>query len=462
MLYLYIVRKSIVPVEKGRAMKILLPKNVEYIIDTLQRQGHEAYAVGGCIRDSILERTPEDWDITTSAMPEEVKRIFKRTFDTGIEHGTITILLDKVGYEVTTYRIDGKYEDHRHPKEVAFTRKLREDLLRRDFTINAMAYNMEDGLVDLFGGMQDLKEKKITCVGSALKRFEEDALRILRAVRFASQLGFAIEEETKQAIQKMADSLEYISAERIQVELVKMLVSPYPEHMETAYQLGITKVILPEFDKMMQTEQENPHHQYNVGVHTIHALQSVKPDKILRLAMLFHDMGKPETKTIDEKGVAHFKKHEIVSERFAKDILRKLKFDNDTIKTVSKLVLYHSYRMPAQENAVRRAMHRMGADLFPMYLMVRKADELAKSTYLQEEKSKEIEEIEKLYLQIKESGQCVAIKDLAISGNDLLALGIPQGAQIGKILQELLEEVLEYPEHNEKEILIQKINLLCN
>lgn len=443
-------------------MKILLPQNVEYIIDTLQQQGHEAYAVGGCIRDSILGRNPEDWDITTSAMPEEVKRIFKRTFDTGIEHGTITVLLDKVGYEVTTYRIDGKYEDHRHPKEVAFTRNLREDLLRRDFTINAMAYNAQEGLVDLFGGMQDLKEKKITCVGSALKRFEEDALRILRAVRFAAQLGFVIEEKTKQAIQKMADSLKYISAERIQVELVKMLISPHPEHIESAYQLGITKVILPEFDKMMHTEQENPHHQYNVGIHTVHALQNVRADKILRLTLLFHDMGKPETKTIDEKGVAHFKEHAIVSEHLTKDILRRLKFDNDTIKTVSKLVLYHDYRMPPQENTVRRAMHRIGVDLFPMYLMVRKADDLAKSTYLQEEKCKEIEEVEKLYLQIKESGQCVAIKDLAISGNDLLALGIPQGVRIGKLLQGLLEEVLENPEYNKKEILLQRVDSLCN
>ena len=440
-------------------MKISLPQNVKYIIKALQEQGYEAYAVGGCIRDSVLGRTPEDWDITTSAMPGEVKGIFKRTFDTGIEHGTVTVLLDKVGYEVTTYRIDGKYEDHRRPKEVEFTRNLREDLLRRDFTINAMAYNEQTGLVDLFGGIQDLKERKIACVGSAIKRFEEDALRILRAVRFAAQLGFVIEEETQEAILKMAESLKYVSAERVQVELVKMLISVHPETIEEAYKLGITKVILPEFDRMMLTEQETPHHQYNVGIHTIHALRHIEADKILRLAVLFHDMGKPEMKTIDEEGVAHFKKHEMVSERIVKQVLRRLKFDNETIQRVSKLVLYHDYRMPQTKSAVRRAMNKISMELFPMYLMVRKADTFAKSEYLREEKFQEIEAVEKLYLEIKEAGECIVIKDLAISGKDLLDMGIPQGEQIGEILQELLDEVLEHPEYNKKEILMQRARL---
>jgi len=448
---------------KGQtSMKISLPQNVKYIIKALQQQGHEAFAVGGCIRDSILGRIPEDWDITTSAMPEEVKGIFKRTFDTGIEHGTVTVLLDKVGYEVTTYRIDGKYEDHRHPTEVEFTRNLREDLLRRDFTINAMAYNEQTGLVDLFGGMQDLKEKRIACVGSAVKRFEEDALRILRAVRFAAQLGFAIEEETQGAILQMADSLKYVSAERVQVELMKMLLSAHPEQIEEAYKLGITKVILPEFDRMMLTKQETPHHQYNVGIHTIQALRHIKADKILRLTMLFHDMGKPEMKTIGEDGVAHFKKHEIVSERIAKQVFRRLKFDNETIQIVSKLVLYHDYRMPQTKSAVRRAINKISMELFPMYLMIRRADTFAKSEYLREEKFQEIEAVEKLYLEIKENKDCIVIKDLAISGKDLLDMGIPQGEQIGEILQKLLDEVLEYPEHNQKEFLMQRASLFIS
>ena len=311
---------------------IKLPDDVQFIIHTLQLHGFEAYAVGGCVRDSILGREPGDWDITTSAMPEETKALFDKTFDTGIEHGTITVLLNHEGYEVTTYRIDGKYEDSRHPKEVTFTRNLKEDLLRRDFTINAMAYNDKDGIVDIFGGMQDLEKHMIRCVGNARERFSEDALRILRGVRFAAQLGFEIDEETKEGMKLLAPTLENISAERIQVELVKMLTSDRPELIRTAYELGITKVFLPEFDRMMETKQETLHHMYTVGEHTIHAMMNVRNDKILRLTMLLHDTGKPEYKTMDEDGVAHFKMHALGSERIAKEVLRRLKFDNDTLQ----------------------------------------------------------------------------------------------------------------------------------
>ena len=326
---------------------IKLPDDVQFIIHTLQLHGFEAYAVGGCVRDSILGREPGDWDITTSAMPEETKALFDKTFDTGIEHGTITVLLNHEGYEVTTYRIDGKYEDSRHPKEVTFTRNLKEDLLRRDFTINAMAYNDKDGIVDIFGGMQDLEKHMIRCVGNARERFSEDALRILRGVRFAAQLGFEIEKETRQAIRKLAPNLSYISAERIQTELVKLLVSDHPEKIQDAYELGITKVILPEFDAMMETTQETLHHCYNVGEHTIHALMNIPADKVLRLTMLFHDTGKPARKTVDPDGTAHFKGHAYVSEELTKSIMHRLKFDNDTLRKVSKLVLYHDDRMPA-------------------------------------------------------------------------------------------------------------------
>jgi tRNA nucleotidyltransferase/poly(A) polymerase len=262
-------------------MKIQLPEKVNRIITTLQKHGFEAYAVGGCVRDSFLGRVPGDWDITTSAAPEETKSLFARTFDTGIEHGTITVLLNGEGFEVTTYRIDGKYEDNRHPSKVQFTRSLSEDLLRRDFTINAMAYNEQDGLVDLFHGMEDLKKGVIRCVGNAEARFSEDALRILRAIRFSAQLGFEIEKETRQAIRKLAPNLSYISAERIQTELVKLLISDHPEKIQDAYELGITKVILPEFDAMMETTQETLHHCYNVGEHTIHALMNIPADKVL-------------------------------------------------------------------------------------------------------------------------------------------------------------------------------------
>ncbi len=438
-------------------MNIQLPEKVQQIIKTLQSHGYEAYAVGGCVRDSLLGRTPGDWDITTSALPEETKALFDKTFDTGIEHGTITVLMGKEGFEVTTYRIDGKYEDSRHPSEVTFTRCLSEDLLRRDFTINAMAYNDEDGIVDLFDGMADLEKKVIRCVGNAEARFGEDALRIMRAVRFSAQLGFEIEEQTQAAIRKLAFSLKNISAERIQVELIKLLTSPHPEQIHLAYELGITEVMLPEFDRMMETAQETPHHCYNVGEHTIAALQHCPSDKILRLTMLFHDMGKPEKKTMDENGIAHFKGHAVVSEAIAKEIMHRLKFDNDTLRKVTKLVYYHDLRMPATPRNVRRAMNRIGTELFPYYLNVRRADTLAQSMFRREEKLENIQKIENIYLQIMELQECVSLKDLAVKGGDLLAVGVERGPQIGETLNKLLELVLEEPEKNQKELLLAEV-----
>ena len=273
-------------------IQIQIPEKAKYIIETIQNAGFEAYVVGGCVRDSILGRCPEDWDITTSARPEQVKALFRRTIDTGIQHGTVTVMLDKEGFEVTTYRVDGKYEDSRHPKEVTFTPNLEEDLKRRDFTINAMAYNETEGLIDIFGGLQDIEAKMIRCVGDPEERFGEDALRIMRAIRFSAQLGYEIHEDTEAAIRKLAPTLQKISAERIQVELTKLLISPHPDTLRDAYDMGVTKVILPEFDAMMETPQKHKHHKYNVGEHTIHALIEIAPEKNLRYAMLLHDIGK--------------------------------------------------------------------------------------------------------------------------------------------------------------------------
>lgn len=288
-------------------MKIELPKKVLFIINNLQLAGYDAFAVGGCVRDSILARKPQDWDITTSAKPEAIKEIFRRTVDTGIEHGTVTVMIGKDSYEVTTYRIDGAYEDSRHPKEVRFTNCLEEDLRRRDFTINAMAYNDDVRLVDVFGGMQDLNHHLIRCVGDPRERFSEDALRILRAVRFSAQLDFPIEPDTAKAVKELAPNLKNISAERIQTELVKLLTSPHPERIQDACELGITKVVLPEWDAMVGVKQNTIHHKYDVAEHTLHTLKHVKRDKYLRLTMLFHDMGKPAMKTTDEKGNDHSK-----------------------------------------------------------------------------------------------------------------------------------------------------------
>lgn len=436
-------------------MKIQLPEKVNTIIQTLQEHGYEAYAVGGCVRDSLLGREPGDWDITTSASPDETKKLFARTVDTGIEHGTVTVLLGKEGFEVTTYRIDGKYEDSRHPTEVIFTRNLREDLLRRDFTINAMAYNDTEGIVDIFGGMDDLKRKIIRCVGNARERFGEDALRIMRGVRFAAQLGFSLEKETKEAMTELAPTLEKISAERIQTELVKLLVSDSPELIREAYHLGITAVILPEFDEMMRTGQETKYHRYDVGEHTVQAVCNVPPDKVLRLTMLLHDVAKPEMKTVDADGTAHFKGHDIRGEQKAKEILRRLKFDNDTIHKVTKLVRWHDYRMPAEKKNVRKAMSKISAELFPMYLLVKRADILAHSMYRREEELENLSGLQKCYEEIVADHECVSLKQLAVNGTDLIGIGMKPGKQIGEVLNELLRIVLEYPEFNNKEHLLR-------
>lgn len=440
-------------------VEIQIPEKVNKIIHTLQEHGYEAYAVGGCVRDSFLGREPMDWDITTSAMPEETKALFPHTFDTGIEHGTITVLLDHEGFEVTTYRVDGKYEDSRHPKEVIFVRNLKEDLLRRDFTINAMAYNEKDGLVDIFGGMDDLKAGIIRCVGNAQARFSEDALRILRGIRFAAQLGFELEDDTREGMRLLAPTLKKISAERIQVELVKTLVSPRPDLLREAWKLGITKEFLPEFDLAMETTQETIHHMYTVGEHILHTLLAVRPDRILRLTMLFHDMGKPYMKTMDADGTAHFKGHPEKSSELADEILHRLKFDNDTIRKVTKLVRYHDHRMPVTPAHVRRAIHEIGEDLFPLYLEVRRADVSAQSMYQREEKAADIDGVEKLYHEIMEKNECVSLKTLAVTGKDLIAAGMKPGKEIGQTLEHFLDLVLEHPELNRKEELLKRIEL---
>ena len=439
-------------------IRIDIPGKAKYIIETILAAGYEAYVVGGCVRDSILGRKPEDWDITTSASPAQVKSLFPRTIDTGIAHGTVTVMLDKEGFEVTTYRIDGKYEDSRHPKEVIFTPNLEEDLKRRDFTINAMAYNEADGLVDIFGGLEDIEQKTIRCVGWAEERFTEDALRIMRAVRFSAQLGYSIEEETRAAIRSLAERLKNISAERIQVELVKLMTSPHPDTLRVAYELGVTEVILPEFDRIMETPQNNPHHKYNVGEHTLQSLLQIEPRKELRLAMLFHDFGKAQTRTTDERRIDHFYGHGDLSEEMARKVLRRLRFDNDTIYYVTKLTKYHDYVGTDEPNIrmVRRAVNKVGEDIFPLLFAVCRADVLAQSDYMQQEKLANLEKWQQLYSQILEEKQCVSLKTLAVTGSDLIAAGWKPGKELGQVLNRLLELVLENPEWNHKEKLLEQ------
>jgi len=437
-------------------IKITIPEKVKYIIETIMDAGFEAFAVGGCVRDSILGREPDDWDITTSAKPEEVKALFRRTIDTGIQHGTVTVMLDKEGFEVTTYRIDGEYEDSRRPRDVIFTENLVEDLKRRDFTINAMAYNDEAGLIDVFGGMEDIGQKVIRCVGDARERFTEDALRIMRAIRFSAQLGYSIAEDTRTAICKLAGNLSHISAERIQTELVKLLVSPHPDYLRIAYETGVSAVILPELDACMEVSQENENHCYTVGEHILHSLTEVPPEKILRLTMLFHDFGKPKMRTVDEAGIMHFYGHQKVSADMAKKIMKRLRFDNDTMNKTLCLIEYHDYMTGVDPNKafIRKTMNKVGEELYPLLHFVRRADILAQSLYKREEKLEKLEKGIRLYEEIVAEGQCVSLKTLAVTGADLIEAGMKPGKEMGEALQEMLMHVLEYPEDNKKEILL--------
>lgn len=429
------------------------------IISLLEQNGFEAFAVGGCVRDTILGRTPQDWDITTSALPHQVKEIFHRTIDTGIQHGTVTVMLQRVGYEVTTYRIDGEYNDSRHPDSVQFTADLIEDLKRRDFTINAMAYNPTVGLVDAFGGIDDIERKVIKCVGKATERFDEDALRILRAVRFSAQLGFDIEENTMEAIQELATTLAKISAERIHVELEKLITSNHPDKMITAYQAGITKVVLPEFDRMMECPQNTPYHMYNVGEHTIKVMENVPATKEMRWAALLHDVGKPDSITYDKRDPErmHFYGHAHVGAKMVPSILHRLKLDNKTIKLVTRLVECHDDR-PASKGMnpanIRKSVHKIGKDIYEQYLQLAYADFQGKSEY-GKEKGYDAFLYEKEQFQlIMENNICTSKEELNISGKDLIASGCNTGSIIGDILNKLLQQVLENPELNKKDILL--------
>ncbi|MCR5649619.1 MAG: CCA tRNA nucleotidyltransferase [Lachnospiraceae bacterium] len=473
-------------------MKFVLPGKVNLIIKTLKNAGFEAYAVGGCVRDLLLKREPNDWDITTNARPEEVKSLFRRTFDTGIKHGTVTVIQGKEHFEVTTYRIDGTYGDNRHPDEVIFTRSLKEDLKRRDFTINALAYNEEEGLIDEFNGREDLLSGMIKAVGDPKERFNEDALRILRSFRFAAQLGFTIEEKTLKAAGELAGNLKSISAERIYEEFTKLICSPHPEILRDMYETGITSVILPEFDVCMRTDQKNKHHLYNVGEHTIRALMADAVDphtippqfvteeewkdflisyerirnsvgyeeknikKKIRYALLFHDMGKPSCMTEDEDGSRHFKGHAEVSEKMAVEILHRFRSDNDTTSAVRNLVRFHDHRPEAKKHLIRKAMNRIGDDyrlLFP----IRVADTLAQSSYRRREKLSYEREVMELYMEIIRDRECVSLVDLAVNGSDLIKAGISPGPGLGKKLNELLELVLEDPKCNTKEYLLSRL-----
>ena len=439
-----------------------IPANATQIIERLEQAGFEAYVVGGCVRDSLLGKTPHDWDITTSALPEQVKSLFSHTVDTGLKHGTVTVLIEKEGFEVTTYRIDGEYDDGRHPNQVQFTLSLEEDLKRRDFTINAMAYNPLRGLVDLFGGINDLENKIVKCVGNPKERFSEDALRMMRAVRFAAQLDFEIDSNTKDAIKDLAPTLEVVSAERIREELCKLLVSGRPGDIVTLYELGLTKVFLPEFDVMMTCEQNTPHHMYTVGMHTVECLRLAPDDLVLRLVMLLHDVAKPEMKTTSEDGRDHFRNHPIVGAERAKEIMHRLRFDNETTRKVVRLVRYHDERPRLTKESVRKTIVKIGADAFPDFFVVQRADIGAQSLYEREQKEANINKFQQLYREIIEEHDCLSIKDMEINGRDLIDMGMKPGPEMGDVLDALFEEVVEDPKKNKRNYLFSRAKSIAN
>ncbi len=437
-------------------MNITIPKEVNYILETLFYAGFEAYVVGGCVRDSVLGKQPDDWDITTNALPLEVKALFRRTVDTGLQHGTITVMRGSEGYEVTTYRTDGKYSDGRHPDKVTFVPCLEEDLKRRDFTINAMAYNDRDGLIDMFGGMKDLEDGVIRCVGKAEERFSEDALRMLRAVRFAAKLGYTLDRDVYDSIKKLSGTLSLVSAERITTELIKLLTSDHPEMIKIAYETGLTGVFFPEFDKAMKTEQNHPHHMYNVGDHLVESVRISKNDRIIRLTMLLHDIAKPETLTIDKEGLTHFHGHAALGAEMAEDILRRWKLDNDTVRRVCRLIRYHDLGkgVPCTPRAVRKGVRLLEED-FPLLLEVERADVLAQSTFKREEKLETLEQYSAEYEIILKEHQCCNLKSLAVNGKDLMELGYDPGPGLGKVLGALLDKVIDDPSLNEKAVLLK-------
>ena len=447
-------------------MQISVPEKVRSIISKLQDNGYEAYAVGGCVRDSYLGIKPHDWDITTNAYPERVRQLFRRTVDIGIKHGTVKVMIGNDGYEITTYRIDGEYEDSRHPKEVTFTGDLKEDLRRRDFTINAMAYSEKTGLVDLFGGIEDLKAGVIRAVGDPEERFTEDALRMLRALRFGARFGFEIEENTKSAIKKLAPTLSKISAERIREEIEKLICSDNPDRLRDAYELGVTSVVFPEWDTMMKCEQNTPHHFTNVGDHTIVALEYVvknypdisdEDNRVLRIATLLHDIAKPKCKTTGEDGVDHFKGHPIEGVPMAEAFLRRLKYDNDTLDKVKKLVRYHDERPRLTYPSVRKFITAAEVSNMENLMRLKYADLYAHTDYQWEDKIYQVETLDKMYRKIMEDGDCLSVKDLAVNGHDLMEAGIPAGPAIGEALGKLLDLVLNEPTLNDRDTLLANL-----
>ena len=431
----------------------MLPREVLEILRRLNEHGYEAYAVGGCVRDQLLGRTPDDWDLTTSARPEQVMELFApHCIPTGLQHGTVTVRQDHRSFEVTTFRTDGVYSDHRHPDEVHFSDRLEEDLKRRDFTVGAMAMDAQGRIVDLFGGREDLKNGVIRCVGEADRRFDEDALRIMRALRFMSVLGFSIAPDTADAIRRGREKLRHIAVERICVEMTKLLCGADAARVLLEFP-EVIGVFLPEMLPAVGFEQRNRHHCYDVWEHTVRAVEAVPTEPVLRWAMLFHDLGKPHCFTLDEDGVGHFYGHGKISRTLAAEAMSRLKFDNDSRSRIELLVDWHDRMIPCTRKGLRRALNKLGADGVAQLIAVKRADNLAQAPAYRE-RQRELDRAEEIITELLAEDACFSLKQLAVDGRDMMALGL-SGPAIGQMLQRLLEQVLEEKLPNDREILLQ-------
>lgn len=441
------------------SVKIEMPQDVKFIINTLMNNGYEAYIVGGCVRDSILNKTPKDWDITTNAKPEEVIKLFNKVVLTGLKHGTVTVIVNKENYEVTTYRTDGEYEDNRHPKYVKFVSLLKEDLARRDFTINAMAYNEKDGLVDYFGGVKDLNDKIIKTVGEPKKRFNEDALRMLRAIRFSAQLNFEIDEILLNIVKELKDNIKNISKERIREEFNKTLLND-PRRIDILRECELLEYIIPGISSIYNFNQNNPYHVHDLYNHTIIATEVIEPVLHLKLTMILHDLGKVKTKTTDEIGISHFYAHAKESIEIAEKILKYLKYDNDTKSRVLTLIQYHDCTLKTKIS-IKKMLSRIGENLLRDLIKVQKADVLSQNPIYAKERLDNLVEVENILNSILIKNECFSLKDLRLNGEDLMNLGFSQGKEIGETLKYLLELVLKDPRLNDREVLINIIKKMA-